>query len=94
MKDYVDQLSAELTQQYLIYLETFLVDLWSDGGEIEFRVGYSLRADHRLRSFTVSVDALSAINDVERRAIIAAVFVEIEDQIDDAIAAAAEIVAN
>jgi len=61
---------------------------------VEFRVGYSLRADHRLRSFTVSVDAQSAINDVERRAIIAAVFVEIEDQIDDAIAAAAETMAN
>ena len=94
MKAYVEHLSAELTQRYLIYLETFIVDLWSDDGQVEFRVGYSLRADHRLRSFTVSVDAQSANNDVGRRAIIAAIFVEIEDQIDDAIAAAAEIVAN
>ena len=45
-----------------------------------------------LRSFTVSVVAGSGTNDLERRAIIAAVFVEIEDQIDDAIASARHIV--
>jgi hypothetical protein len=61
MKDYVDQLSAELTERYLIYLETFMVDLWSDDGMVEFRIGYSLRADHLLRSFTVKVEASSGI---------------------------------
>jgi len=94
MKDYVDRLSAELTERYLIYLETFMVDLWSDDGMIEFRVGYSLRADHLLRSFTVKVEASAGTNDVERRAIIAAVFVEIEDRIDDAIAEVGRIVTN
>lgn len=86
MKAYVDKLSDNLTEQYALYLETFMVDLWSDHGLIEFRVGYALRSDHVLRSFVVKVDAAEAINDVERRAVIAALFVEIEDQIDEAIA--------
>jgi len=94
MKAYVDQLSDELTQQYMIYLETFMVDLWSDEGLIEFRVGYSLRSDHMLRNFTIKVEATSATNDVERRAIIAAVFLEIEDQIDEAIAGSGRVQAN
>lgn len=86
MKAYVDRLSANLTEQYKIYLETFIVDLWSDHGLIEFRVGFTLRSDHQLRSFIVKVDAAEAINDVERMAVIAAIFVEIEDQLDTAIA--------
>ena len=37
MKATVDRLSAELTERYINYLETFLVDLWSDLGRIKFR---------------------------------------------------------
>ncbi len=86
MKAYVDRLSVNLTEQYKLYLETFMVDLWSDHGLIEFHVGYTLRSDRKLRSFVVKIDAAEAINDVERRAVIAAIFLEIEDQIDEAIA--------
>ena len=86
MKAYVDKLSADLVEQYKLYIEAFMVDLWSDDGFIEFRVGYALRSDHKLRSTVFKVGATEAINDVERRAVIAALFVEIEDHIDEAIA--------
>ena len=86
MKAYIDKLSANLIDQYKLYIETFMVDLWSDHGLIEFRVGYALRSDHKLRNFVIKVEAAEAINDVERRAILAAIFVEIEDAIDAAIA--------
>ncbi|KFL29513.1 hypothetical protein JP75_20815 [Devosia riboflavina] len=87
MREYVDRLSTTLIGQYKLYVETFMVDLWSDLGLIEFRVGFSLRVDHKLRSFAVKIDAAEAVNDVERRAVIAAIFLEIEDHIDEAIAA-------
>ena len=86
MKAYVDKLSADLAERYGLYIETFMVDLWSDHGFIEFRVGYTLRSDHKLRSAVFKVEATEAINDVERRAVIAALFLEIEDHIDEAIA--------
>ncbi len=86
MKAYIDKLSANLVDQYKLYIETFMVDLWSDHGLVEFRVGYALRSDHKLRNFVIKVEAAEAINDVERRAILAALFVEIEDAIDAAIA--------
>ena len=86
MKAYIDELSASLIDQYKLYLETFMVDLWSDQGLVEFRIGFALRSDHKLRNFVIKVEASEAINDVERRAVIAAVFVEIEDAIDAAIA--------
>lgn len=86
MKALVERLSAELTARYIQYLETFMVDLWSDGGFIEFRAGYSLRRDHQLRSFTVKVDADSGQTDAERELLIVVVFDEIEEQIDLAIA--------
>ena len=86
MKAYIDELSASLIDQYKLYLETFMVDLWSDYGLVEFRIGFALRSDHKLRDFVIKVEASEAINDVERRAVIAAVFVEIEDAIDAAIA--------
>ena len=86
MKAYVDALSATLIDQYKLYIETFMVDLWSDHGLIEFRVGYALRSDHKLRNFVIKVEAAEAINDIERRAVIAALFVEIEDAIDAAVA--------
>lgn len=86
MKALVDRLSAELTAKYVQYLETFMVDLWSDRGFIEFRVGYSLRRDHKLRSFPVKVDADSGQTDAERGLLIIVVFDEIEEQIDLVIA--------
>lgn len=86
MKAYVDKLSADLIEQYKLYVETFMVDLWSDYGFIEFRVGYALRSDHQLRSAVFKVKATEATNDVERRVVIAALFMEIEDHIDEAIA--------
>ena len=86
MKALVDRLSAELTSRYVQYLETFMVDLWSDRGFIEFRAGYSLRRDHQLRSFTVKVHADSGQTDAERELLVIVVFDEIEEQIDLAIA--------
>lgn len=86
MKAYIDKLSANLVDQYKHYIETFMVDLWSDHGLIEFHIGYALRSDHKLRNLVIKVEATEAINDVERRAVIAAVFMEIEDAIDAAIA--------
>jgi hypothetical protein len=86
MKALVEQLSAELSERYLQYLETFLVDLWSERGFVEFRAGYSLRRDHALRSFTVKVDADSGQTDAERELLIHVVFDEIEEQIDLAVA--------
>jgi hypothetical protein len=86
MKALVERLSAELSERYIQYLETFLVDLWSDRGFIEFRAGYSLRRDHELRSFTVKGEADSGQTDAERELLIHVVFDEIEEQIDLAIA--------
>lgn len=86
MKALVERLSAELSERYVQYLETFLVDLWSERGFIEFRAGYSLRRDHELRSFTVKVDADSGQTDAERELLVIVVFDEIEEQIDLAIA--------
>lgn len=86
MKAYIDKLTANLIDQYKLYIETFMVDLWSDHGLIEFHVGYALRADHKMRNFVIKVEAAEATNDVERRAVIAAIFLEIEDTIDEAIA--------
>lgn len=85
MKSLVDRLSAELAEQYVQYLETFLVDLWSDQGFIEFRAGYSLRRDHVLRSYTVRVDADAGQTDAERELLILVVFDEIQEKIDLAI---------
>lgn len=86
MKALVDRLSAELTDRYIQYLETFMVDLWSDHGFVEFRAGYSLRKDHRLRSLTVKVEADTGQTDAERELLVIVVFDEFEEQIDLAIA--------
>ena len=53
MQDLVDRLSAELSNKYLTYIETFMVDLWSEDGFIEFRCGFTLRSDHVLKSLVV-----------------------------------------
>ncbi|KKB82568.1 hypothetical protein VW35_00330 [Devosia soli] len=85
MRDYVDTLSEELIARYKLHLETFMVDLWSSAGMIEFRVGFALRSEHKLHGFTLKVGAEEAITPAERRAVIDAVFLEIEDQLDEAI---------
>lgn len=85
MKALVDRLSAELSERYIQYLETFLVDLWSDAGFIEFRCGFALRRDHALRTFTLKVDADAGQTVDERDLLIAVVFDEIEEMLDLAI---------
>lgn len=85
MKALVNRLSAELSERYVQYLETFMVDLWSDAGFIEFRAGYSLRRDHLLRSFNIKVEADAGETDAERELLIIVVFDEIESHIDLAI---------
>lgn len=42
MKALVDRLSADLSERYVQYLDTFLVDLWSEEGFIEFRCGFDV----------------------------------------------------
>ena len=86
MKALVDRLSAELIDQYVLYLETFMVDLWSEHGFVEFRAGYTLRRDHVLRSFTVKVEADVGETDAEREMLVLVVFDEIQEMIDLAIA--------
>ena len=86
MKALVDRLSAELSTKYIQYLETFMVDLWSEAGFVEFRAGFSLRRDHKLHSLTVKVPADAGQTDRERELLIVVVFDELEEQIDLAIA--------
>ena len=81
MKALVDRLSAELSERYVQYLETFMVDLWSEAGFIEFRAGYSLRRDHQLRSWTVKVEADSALADAERELLVIVGYYENEEPI-------------
>lgn len=86
MKALVERLSPELSERYVQYLKTFLVDLWSEPDSIEFRAGYVLRRDRELRSVTVKVDAASGQTDAERELPVIAAFDEIEQKIDIAIA--------
>lgn len=86
MKATVDRLSAELTERYIHYLETFLVDLWSEAGFIEFRCGFTLRSDHILRRFKLKVPAVAGDTDGERKLIVVMIFEQIEDVIDKAVA--------
>ena len=86
MKVTVDRLSAELADRYIHYLDTFMVDLWSDLARIEFRCGFSLRSDHVLRRFQLDIPAIAGDTDDERNLIIGVIFEQIEDVIDKAIA--------
>ncbi|HTN63377.1 MAG TPA: hypothetical protein VL147_17795 [Devosia sp.] len=86
MKALVDRLSAELSDRYVQYLETFMVDLWSEAGFIEFRYGFTLRRDHELRTFTLKMPAAIGETDAERKMLIAVIFEEIEGLVDIAIA--------
>ena len=85
MKALADRLSAELPERYIQYLETFMVDLWSEAGFIEFWCGFTLRRDHSLRTFTLKVNADAGQTDGERDLLIAVVFDEIEEMLDLAI---------
>ena len=87
MKALVDRLSAELSSKYVQYIETFMVDLWSEAGFIEFRCGFCLRRDHQLHRFTLKVPAVAGETDAERELLIVAIFDEIEELVDKAIAA-------
>lgn len=86
MKALVDRLSADLSERYLQYLDTFLVDLWSEDGFIEFRCGFSLRRDHELHRHTLKVPAVAGETDGERELLIVVIFDEIEELVDLAIA--------
>lgn len=86
MKALVDRLSAETTSRYVHYVETFLIDLWSDEGFIEFRCGFTLRRDHELRRFTLKVPAVIGETDADRQLLIVVIFEQIEELIDNAIA--------
>ena len=85
MQELVDQLSRELSDKYVTYIETFMVDLWSEEGFIEFRCGFALRSDHVLQSLVVKMPAAAGTNDEEREILARAVFEELEEQIDLAI---------
>lgn len=50
------------------------MDLWSDAGQIEFRCGFTPRADHELRQFTLKVPALVGDTDGERDLLIVIIF--------------------
>jgi hypothetical protein len=86
MQDLVDQLSAELSGKYLTYIETFMVDLWSEDGFIELRCSFALRSDHVLQSLVVRLPAASGTSEAEHAVLTKAVFEELEEQIDLAIA--------
>ncbi|HTN63995.1 MAG TPA: hypothetical protein VL147_20970 [Devosia sp.] len=86
MKALVDQLSVELSDRYVQYLETFMIDLWSEAGFIEFRCGFTLRRDHELRTFTLKMPAAIGETDAKRKMMIAIMFEEIEGLVDTAIA--------
>lgn len=86
MQAIIDRLSQELSERYLIYLETLLVELVSEGGSLQFRCGFCLRSDHQLRTCRFGVPSGEWSNDAERDAIAAAVFEELEHFIDEEIA--------
>lgn len=87
MKATVDRLSDELSAKYLIYLETFIVDLSSDASAIEFRYCFALRSDHVRRSFKFDVRAVRGDTEKVQKLIIQMIFEAIEEIIDEAIAA-------
>ncbi|MHA6732458.1 hypothetical protein [Devosia sp. A369] len=85
MQATIDRLSEQLSRHYLIYLETLLVELVSEGGALQFHCGFSLRSDHALRTCRFGVPSGEWSTDLERDAIAAAVFEELEHFIDEEI---------
>lgn len=65
MKKLVDRLSSELSEKYVQYLNTFMVDLWSADGFIAFRCRFALRRDHQIRSFIPKLLAMGGEKDGE-----------------------------
>jgi hypothetical protein len=86
MKDLVERLRGEMLARYLLYVEDIIVDLRSGNGQIEFRCGFALHADHTLRTFTVKGPAKAAVTDSDRQVIVEAVFSHIQSLIDEAVA--------
>ncbi len=81
----VDRLGDELSRKYLPYPKTFLVDLWSEPGSIEF-LWFTLRRDHALRQFTLELPTVIGETDAERELVIIIVFEQIEQLVDEAVA--------
>lgn len=86
MQGTIDRLSEQLSERYVVYLDSLLVELVSEGGALEFRCGFALRGDHKLRTCRYGVPAGEWATDAERDTIAAAVFEELEHFIDEAIA--------
>jgi hypothetical protein len=86
MQATIDRLSEELSKRYLMYLETLLVELVEDNGALEFRCGFTLRRDHRLRTCRFGVPSGGWSTDQEQGIIATAVFEELEHFIDEEIA--------
>lgn len=86
MQGTIDRLSEALTERYFVYLESLLVELVGEGGALEFRCGFALRADHKLSTCRYGVPAGEWATDAERDTIATAVFEELEHFIDEAIA--------
>lgn len=86
MRGTIDRLSQELSERYLIYLETLLVELVSEGNALHFRCGFSLRSDHMLRTCRFAISSTEWSTDAERDTIAAAVFEELEHFIDEVLA--------
>lgn len=87
MQTYIDKLSNVLIERYKLYLETFMVDFWSEQGLFEFRFGYSLRRDSKLHTRMIKLGAKEALTTAEYLAVVDAIFAEIEDHIDETILA-------
>lgn len=73
IKDFVERLRGEMLARNLLYVEDFIVDLRSGGGQIEFRCGFALHADNTLRTFTVQGPAKAAVTDSDAQVIVEAV---------------------
>ena len=86
MKAIIDRLTDELSERYLLYVEQVTVDIWSEGGEIELRCGFTLRRDHYERAVIFKLPATLANNDADREKVLGAVFQQFEILIDRAIA--------
>jgi len=86
MQATIDRLSEALSQRYLLYLETLLVELVSEHGSLEYRCGFTLRGDHELRTCRYGAPTTEWSTDMECQAIAIAVFDGLEQFIDEEIA--------
>jgi hypothetical protein len=65
--------------------ESIVCGIWSAGGQIELRCGYTLRRDHVLRKTNFCLPSTSGANDLERAHLIAAAFATLRGEIEHAI---------